>query len=219
VQATLDSFSIGGLPINVVALSPSPQDVLRALESFAGYFVSVDQPATGLSPIDPNHSSVVLSIQIGNEYLLLGGDLEVTASHLTGWNAVLASKNRPQQLSIFFKVPHHGSSNAQSADVWRSMLTNPCTAVVTSYTRSGVPRVSEVDWLRSRAGVQLFTTGLPKGVRVRRRSEVDKTVKEATRNFNSYQLSAQPNVVRFRKPLGAQQEWAVETFGDARQLD
>ena len=108
----------------LVSFSPSDQDYLNALEAYAGYFVPIDRPATELSPIDQNHASVVVVVRADQEFLLQGGDLERTVSPHTGWNAVVASETRPQFLAKLFKVPHHGSSNGQSIEVWTKMLEN-----------------------------------------------------------------------------------------------
>src|SRR6266516_2562570 len=67
---TLDRFDAGNSKVTVTALSPSPQDHLNALHAFAGYFVPVDSPATGLSPIDQNHASVVVLLEIADDRLL-----------------------------------------------------------------------------------------------------------------------------------------------------
>jgi hypothetical protein len=213
----LDSFTAHGRPITVMALSPSAQDVLSALEAFAGYFVPLNQPATGLSPIAQNHASVVVSVQIGQEVLLLlGGDLEKTSSHLTGWNAVVASTLRPQQLSVFFKVPHHGSANAQCDDVWQRMLVHSVHAAVTQFAGSGLPTREQQQWLCGKSSF-VFATGLPANSNVRRRREVEKTIKESTRKFASRRLPRRPAVVRLRK-TNQDATWRVETFGEARRL-
>jgi hypothetical protein len=210
-------FTAHGRLVTVTALSPSAQDVLNALEAFAEYFVPINQPATGLSPIAQNHASVVVSVQIGQELLLLlGGDLQKTASHLTGWHAVVASTLRPQQLSVFFKVPHHGSTNAQCDDVWQRMLVPSAHAAVTQFAGSGLPTREQQQWLCDKSSF-VFATGLPANSNIRRRREVDKTIKDSTRKFASRRLSRRPAVVRFRK-TNRDAAWRVETFGEARRL-
>jgi beta-lactamase superfamily II metal-dependent hydrolase len=213
----LDKFTVGGRQIEVMALSPSPQDELDAKEAFASYFVPVDQPATGLSPIAQNHASVVLAVQIDKELLLLGADLQQTNSAHSGWNAIVASHIRPQQKSVLFKVPHHGSMNAQSDAVWNTMLETAVFAGLTPYLPSGLPRPEGVSWLVDRSE-NVYATSLPKSSGVRRRSEVEKTIREATVSFESRRVPSQPGIVRFRKPSGAPQPWGVEMFGEAVKL-
>src|SRR5262249_49093086 len=53
----LERFATSGVSAEIHALSPSDQDVIAALESFAGFFVPLSQAATGLSPVHPNHAS------------------------------------------------------------------------------------------------------------------------------------------------------------------
>lgn len=214
---TLDRFSVASRNVEVFALSPSPQDRLNAMKAFARYFVPVEEPATGLSPIDQNHASVVIVVRLDDEHLLFGADLERTSSQHTGWNAVVASTIRPQALSSLFKVPHHGSSNAQCDDVWRLMLIQSAHAVVTPYDASRLPRPEGIQWLTARTP-HAYATGHLAGANVRRRSEVDRTIKENTKDFSSLRLPEQPGVIRFRKSAGAQCNWSVEMFGDARKL-
>lgn len=216
-HTVLDGLQIGSREVRVMALSPSAQDVLNALEAFAGYFVPVDEPATGLSPIDQNHASVVLSVQIDRDFLLLGADLERTKSLLTGWNAVGASMIRPQQPSCFFKIPHHGSAGAQLDDVWERMLVSQSHAVVTPYLSSNLPRLEGIQWLLAKSA-NLYATGVPHSTRVRRRNEVEKTIRESTLQISAVSLPAHPGTVRFRKLIGSPESWRVETFGQAEKL-
>jgi hypothetical protein len=212
---TLDRFDAGNSHVTVTALSPSAQDHLNAIQAFAGYFVPVDSVATGLSPIDQNHASVVVMIEIAGETLLLGADLETTKSQHTGWNAVVASTIRPQQTSQFFKIPHHGSSTSHSVAVWSRMLDPNVIAVLTPYTPSEVPDEHEVQWLKAR-NTAIFATGLPERIEIERRREVDKKIKAVTKSFSSYQLPEEPGIVRLRKSPG--EAWQSELFGAAIAL-
>jgi beta-lactamase superfamily II metal-dependent hydrolase len=214
---TLDRFLIGSRAVEVTALSPSDQDQLNALEAFAEYFVPVDEPAAGPSPIDQNHASVVVVIRVDDEFVLLGADLERTASPHTGWNALVASTTRPQFLATPFKVPHHGSSNGQSNDVWAKMLAPSAGAVVTPFLSSRLPRPEGLQWLLQRTS-DVYATGIPTGANVRRRPEVDRTIKETSVNFESLRIPQEPGIVRFRKVAGSKAPWNVETFGEAKKL-
>jgi beta-lactamase superfamily II metal-dependent hydrolase len=209
----LDRFNVGASPVTITALSPSPQDRLDAQRAFAEYFVPIDIPATGLSPIDQNHASVVVHIQIGNEHILLGGDLERTNSEHTGWNAIVASTIRPQEKSSVFKVPHHGSSTAHSTSVWEEMITKDAIAVLTPNLSSALPRDEELQWLKQQ-GRTVLATGLPKKATIKRRREVDSKMKAATKKIVSYTLPEGAGLVRLRKsPRDV--SWKSELFGSA----
>ncbi|HEV2631330.1 MAG TPA: MBL fold metallo-hydrolase [Pseudolabrys sp.] len=211
------SYKSSNGPIVIQALSPSDEDYLRALEAFAGYFVPLDQSATGLPSVDPNHASVVLAVAIGGELLLFGADLEVTSSVHTGWRAVLASKVRPQQPSLFFKVSHHGSSNARHPAVWTDMLVPDCFAAVTEYSGSAIPNEEQVNWLVGQSS-NVYATGLPQRTHVRRRPEIEKTIREATKDFAAYRLPTAAGMVRMRRVVGSGPTWTVESFNGAMRL-
>ena len=208
----LDAFAARGKPVNVVALSPSAEDIFAALQSFARYFVPLNDPATGLSPIDPNQASVVIHIRAGDDVILLGADLERTASHLTGWNAVVGSAMRPREIAAVFNA-HHGSENGHCPEVWRQMIDPTARAVVTPYLRSGLPKQSDLDRLVNQ-GPTIFATGLPRAVRVRRRAEVEKTQREVAPDLKSFRV--QTGIVRLRKKLSG--VWENELFGSAVML-
>lgn len=212
----LERFEIDTSQVTVTALSPSPQDRLNALAAFANDFVSPELAATGLSPIEQNHASVVVLMEIGSDTLLFGADLETTNSQHTGWNAVVASKIRPQQLAQLFKIAHHGSSTSHSEDVWKRMLAPDTVAVLTPYTPSGVPNEDEIEWLKSQK-TSLFATGLPKLVNVKRRAEVEKKRREIVNWSNSYTWPEEPGIVRLRKNLKAG-SWDAELFGAAEKI-
>jgi hypothetical protein len=144
----------------------------------------------------------------------MGADLENRQSVNSGWKAVIASNIRRQDQAAMFKIPHHGSQNAQSLAVWDAMVAEDGIAVLTPYTPSGVPKVTEIEWLKNR-GRRVFATGLPKSVRVRRRREVEKTAQETTRKLQSFEVPRKAGVVRFRKSAGA---WRAELFGSAVKL-
>jgi hypothetical protein len=213
----LDKANIGAHHLQVLALSPSHQDGLDARQAFASYFVPIDEPATGLSPIRQNLASVVISIQVDQEFLLLGADLERTDSGLTGWNAVVASAIRPQELSILFKIPHHGSDGAQLDSVWERMLIAKVYAAVTPYLPSGLPRDPGVRWLLRKTD-NLYATGLPSKAKVKRPREVEKTIRESTLHYSAMSVPKEPGTVRFRKPISGAESWSTELFGDAKRL-
>jgi beta-lactamase superfamily II metal-dependent hydrolase len=204
-----------GTQLRVWALSPSPEDVLAAGEEFARLFMPPGQYATGLSSSNPNKLAVVIYIAAGDETIILGSDLEHNASATSGWLAVIASAARTQ-LSRIFKVPHHGSSNAFSHEVWDQALHKNVIAVLTPYVRSGLPRESEIARLRSLTN-ELYVTALPQPIVIDRPHQVQKKIM-GTRPSRVVAFSSkeQFGLVRLRKaPKG---DWNVQLFGAARCL-
>ena len=60
----------------------------------------------------PNQLSVVLWLKVGVLHVLLGADLEHVSGATEGWKAIVDSGERPGGRAGFYKVPHHGSENA-----------------------------------------------------------------------------------------------------------
>jgi hypothetical protein len=201
--------------IQIWTLSPSHQDHLNAMEAFGKYFVPVDEPASGLSPIDQNHASVVVLIHIDPDVILLGADLERRSDPLTGWNAIVSSRKRLQKQSGIFKVPHHGSANAHSEDVCTQMLKQDTIAIVTPYTRSGLPTLDDVTRMRR---FTTYATGLPVHVHVSRDPAAEKTIREVTGGGLEARRFLQKGIVRLRKKTGVAAAWNAELFGGAVSL-
>jgi hypothetical protein len=210
----LDAFFAAGVHVRIEALSPSDQDVNSALDSFAGYFVPLSEAATGLSPIDQNHASVVIHIQAGQDVILLGADLERSGSTLGGWNAVVASTIRPQTRAHILKIPHHGSIGAFSSAMWAQMIAPRSIGVLTPFIRVPLPKEEGLARLRTQ-NATIYATGLPKSVKVRRRRDVEKTLEDVAPNLTSYRR--QSGIVRLRKRIGSQ-AWTPEIFGAASRI-
>jgi hypothetical protein len=83
-----------------------------------------------------NDISVATLVTVGSACALLGADLETTSSSNRGWNAVLASTNRPADMGSLFKVPHHGSVTGHHDDVWNKLLISQPVAILTPWNRS-----------------------------------------------------------------------------------
>jgi hypothetical protein len=129
---------LGPQKIEVVALAPSSDDVLRAMDGFAGLFVPPNLHASGLSPLGPNRSSIVLYVEFAGEAFLLGGDLEHVAGRNSGWNAVESSVLLTTSAAMF-KVLHHGSAGAHSPDIWQNKIEPDAIAVITCVYRKCRP--------------------------------------------------------------------------------
>jgi len=95
-----------------------------------------------------NLLSVVTLVQVGPFAALLGADLEETINPQTGWTPIVQSIARPSAMSQIFKVPHHGSANGHSPDVWASMLKTKPISIATPYSGGTKPLPSEQDKTR-----------------------------------------------------------------------
>ena len=82
--------------------------------------------------LSPNDIAVALWIEVGDVAVLLGSDLE-----RRGWVEILQSSARPAGTASAFKIPHHGSENADVPEVWERMLDADPVAVLTPWQRGG----------------------------------------------------------------------------------
>ena len=109
-------------PVKIVALSPSDPSVQAGLEEIANLIPKPGElPGDAIVSRSPNHTSVVVWIEAGGQSILLGADLENHSNAAFGWKAVVGNHTNSTKGKIF-KVPHHGSVNADNADVWDRML-------------------------------------------------------------------------------------------------
>jgi hypothetical protein len=126
----------------------------------------------------PNQLSIVLWLKVGVLNVLLGADLEHVPGLTEGWNAIARSSERPEGRAAFFKVPHHGSHNADSPECWANLLSGLPTVFLTPYAPSRLPRAEDIDRICLRSGQVYLTSnsanyGLP-----RRENAVEKTLRE-----------------------------------------
>ena len=197
--------------------SLSPNDAaFEKLLSSIGHLVSDEsRTRTRIPSLSPNDVAVALWIGIGDMAVLLGSDLEEP-----GWTTILESPERPTAMASAFKIPHHGSGNADEREVWHQMLEPDPFAVLTPWRRGGRTLPSEADVRRilSRTGNAYATAkaGALESTPKRRHGPVDRTIRESGIVLRSVAMS--PGAVRLRRPLDASARWTVETFGPACHL-
>jgi len=136
----------------VQALSPSDGACMLSWRAIADGLPELGVPKRRAVVLSPNQVAVVVWVSAGRVRALLGADLEESASPTMGWRAILASPTRPTDRAAIFKVPHHGSINADSPQVWERMLTPEPHALLAPFASGGkfLPTRSDVTRLLSR---------------------------------------------------------------------
>ncbi|MDR6305949.1 hypothetical protein GGQ85_003676 [Nitrobacter vulgaris] len=124
-----------GLPVTVRSLSPSDKQFDLFLTQMTKLFPTALKTRTRIPDDDPNHISIALHIEVGDQAILLGADLEENGDPELGWSAIVNSQERPQVIARVFKIPHHGSRNGHCEPVWFKMLSHDPIAVLTPYNR------------------------------------------------------------------------------------
>lgn len=160
----------------IFALSPS-DGVFNLAKAELNAALSVVQDMRRPPRQGPNRLCVVLWLRLGHMNVLLGADLENVVGTTEGWKAIIASPERPEGLACLFKVPHHGSNNADCPECWTDLLTGEPFAILTSYSPANLPAQADINRIRGRTS-QAFLTSDPKGGGVPRRDNaVEKTLR------------------------------------------
>jgi len=161
----------------VFALSPS-DGVLNLAEAELRNALTAMKSGRRPVRLAPNQICVVLWLQVGSLNALLGADLEHVSGTTEGWQAIIKSDERPNGLAGFFKVPHHGSDNADCPESWTTLMPPGPVAIVTPYSPSRLPREVDIARLSFRTDQLFLTSDLAKYSLPRRVNPVEKTLRE-----------------------------------------
>jgi len=197
------------------SLSPSDSVFQNFLRSVGAMIPRKSKGKTRDLGLSPNKAAVVLWIE-GTEFsLLLGADME-----RSGWAAILDDAARPAGRASIYKVPHHGSEDADEPAVWERMLEAEPFAVLTPWRRGrGVlPTMSDARRI-SKATPNAWVTdkGLVKHDRIKYENRaVARKLREIGARLR--RLDKSGGQVRLRRVIGSDAQWTVETFGNACNL-
>jgi hypothetical protein len=211
--------SMLGYPCSIYSLSPSDASIIVAQMHIADLLPRPGTTKLRLPALTPNHTAVVLWVNLGEAFMLLGSDLEEIGNQDRGWSAILGSKTYPMGKASIFKIPHHGSSNADHPLVWQNMVDAEPLAILTPFARGGVslPTSKDIDRIRMRTK-QAYTTAIPITRRKGGRPQiVEKEIRAIVHSMREVYSST--GHIRLRANVAETPlSWRVELFGDARPL-
>jgi len=200
----------------VTALSPVPAAFAKFAVHLAQYVPQRGQaaPINSAPELRPNLSAVALHVDIGDDALLLGADLEEHSA--CGWSAVVADPwSGARRPSTAYKVAHHGSVTGDCTKVWETLLKRDPVACLTPFTRGSLRLPTDVDRGRlkantARAYISSVASRRPQidHRQLKRLGDICKKLARVDAGFGA---------VRLRKRLGAT-SWNVELFGAAQAL-
>jgi hypothetical protein len=167
-------------PDYVRSLSPSDDGIAKSLKRIAQQLPEARLGKRRIGDVRPNEASVVLLLRVGNRFALLGGDLEKQRDPAMGWIAVLGDWG-PRREGRCFKIPHHGSENADEPEVWVRMLEDNPLAILTPFVRSSLPKPSDVARICSRTDQAYMTAPNAPGTRRQRSATVERTIEGVVR--------------------------------------
>jgi hypothetical protein len=213
--------TISGTEYNcfVYSLSPSDYSKVLAHQEIASLLPDEKDEKRRVVMRSPNHAAIVIWISIGNNFILLGSDLEETGHAEAGWSGILGSGMYPKGKASIFKIPHHGSSTGDHPEVWSEMLDTTPFAILTPFVRGKVllPKKADVARICGRTE-NAFATAIPSHKKsVKREKAVDREIKKAATSINPVFYST--GHLRLRAKIAeAPLSWELELFGGALPL-
>lgn len=196
----------------VWSLSPGDDLFELFIRSVEGWVPSEGKTAKRNPSPSPNRLSVALWVKCGDATMLLGGDLE-----RAGWMTVLGDRTRPTGRASVFKVPHHGSRNADAPEVWEQMLDPEPLAVLTPWRRGGrlLPAAHDVERILSRTP-RAYASAKPGSSTRRRPGTVSRTLRGT--GIKLTDVIGAPGLVRLRRSMATGSPWTVKLFDPACPL-
>lgn len=202
--------------LTVVAYSPTEPAFTDFLTRMFAYLPRKGQstPINHAPDLQPNYSSIVLHVDLPEDAVLLGADLE--DHDLFGWGALLKRQwcLRRKKASIF-KVAHHGSKTGHNEGIWTEFLKPDPIALLTPFVRGrhSIPNAAEREMIVRRTPHAYLTTAAsrkPKlpNEQLKRLRDICKSIQLTEQGFGAVRVRRNPPCA----------EWKVDLFGGATSL-
>jgi beta-lactamase superfamily II metal-dependent hydrolase len=205
---------VEGRKMRVAAFSPTPAASKQSVARMVKMMPKANAPIKHIPELSPNLEAIVLSVDLGDEAILLGSDLEDHGQ--LGWSSIVSDKFcLGSQRASTYKVAHHGSITGEHAGIWSDLLTAAPTSVLTPFIRGSVklPTAADASRLAQLSSVAYISSDGSKRPQLdtglqRRMSVVAKKLVPINTGFGA---------IRLRKKLGSS-DWKVDLFGNAKQI-
>lgn len=200
--------------VTVTALSPMHGAFAQSVAHFAQYLPKKGGSINHAPALGPNLEAIVLHIDLGDDAILLGSDLEEHASY--GWSAVISDRwSGARRPATAYKVAHHGGKSGDCPHLWETLLESEPVVCMTPWSLAGKRLPTDTDQQRikgntSHAYISSVASSRPQmdNHQLKRLGDMAKNIKLVDSGFG---------VVRLRKKIGAK-SWDTELFGTAQKL-
>jgi hypothetical protein len=203
----------------VWSLSPSDESVTRSLLSIRSLLARQSGTKRVIKAPRPSHATTVIWVTVGNVSVLLGGDLAETGGPNTGWTVIVDSQGRPRGQAELFKVPHHGSADADQPRVWDEILVEQPIALLAPWSRGSHYLPTDADKRRicGHTDEAYLTSPARRPGRRRRPRTVDRTIDETVRRIRN--LNGPMGHVQARRSVSdPSSPWKVQLMGATRRM-
>lgn len=213
-RSTILEKNLNGRLVRVTALSPTPDAYLQSIAHLAQYLPQKDKSINHAPELRPNHEAVVVHIDLDDDAILLGADLEDDKK--LGWTAVVADKwSGARKPATAYKVAHHGSHTGDCPQIWATLLKANPIACLTPFTLGDqrLPTAEDKERVKGRTQHAYISSGAS------RRPEMDHQQLKRLGDICTKiaKVDAGFGAVRLRRKIGAP-IWKVELFGAAQAL-
>lgn len=207
-----------GQQVSLEALSPSNFDVAAFLHRIGQ--VNPEAKLLQRAPLyRPNDVSAAYWLQIGNDAVLFGADVENSSGVNSGWNAILNAPVQPIGKASLLKIPHHGGVSGHNDKMWSQFLTEGSIGTLTPWTKGGNRLPSGADIARLiTATAESYSTG--PSANGKTATQPFSVAKALSKDKVSLQRVANKiGQVRHRgKVLDGKIAWTTTLFGEACNL-
>ncbi len=200
--------------VRVTALSPVPAAFAQSIPRLAQYAARKDQAINHAPELQPNLEAIALHIDVGDDAILLGADLEDHEKY--GWSAVVADQwSGARRPATAYKVAHHGSYTGDCPQVWAILLKSDTVACLTPFTLGSLRLPTDADKGRLKKNAPRAYISSEASRRPEMDSRQLKRLGDMCKKLS--RVDAGFGAVRLRRKISAL-SWDVELFGAARAL-
>ncbi|MBU1093584.1 MAG: MBL fold metallo-hydrolase [Firmicutes bacterium] len=197
--------------VEITALSPQHIETLE-------YIIHLNLPEPKdfkyVYPHD-NDISIVTWIEINNDVILLGGDLENKSDSRKGWKAVVLNHSISNNKASIFKIPHHGSLNGHNQDVWKDLVaTNPI-SILTVFNKCDLPTLLDRQRIKGLSS-DVYVSGSAKTKDFSSKTLSDQIKKLGTK-ISIKKTTQNLGIIRLRKIIGTT-SWKEELYGESEAV-
>ena len=171
----------------------------------ANYLPKINDPIKHIVELQPNLEAIVISINLGEDSILLGSDLEDHGQ--LGWSSIVGDQwCISNQTASLYKVSHHGSSTGDHPEIWTKLLKNSPNACLTPFINGNIRLPSTDDQKRIVSNTKVAYTS-SNGIKspqinnelLKRMTQLAKKVRPVSTGFGA---------VRFRRKMDIE-NWSV----------